>query len=77
MSAIRNQYKTESENKTVLAVLITIMVVALCATVLVFSWPANMEADYMGFGLIGAFLPVLAVLGAFLMGIGAANSFRE
>lgn len=48
----------------------------MIAGVLVFSWPANMEADYRGFGLMGAFAPVIAVIGAFFIGAATVLTLR-
>jgi hypothetical protein len=60
-------------NKTILAVFTTIMIIALAASVLMFSWAPNMEAEYAGFGILGAFFPVAAIILAFLLGLIAAR----
>lgn len=60
----------------ILGAAVAVLLVAMCGGVLVFSWPANMEADYQGFGLLGAFVPVVAVIGAFCVGLATALTVR-
>lgn len=54
--------------KTTIAVLTTILLIALCVLVGAGAWAPNMEADYEGFGYVGVALPVFAVLCAFILG---------
>lgn len=61
-------------NKIIGTVIVTLILVALCAFVGYLAWGPNVEGDFEGMGYLGVILPILAVICAFMFGLGTGMS---